>query len=433
MAVQIDLNKIRVMSVARANKRRQMCRAIPQVTTKITVFADDDVVWPTTIMPWVLAPFEDTTMGAVGTSQRLIRPARPTMWTFLGSLYLERRNFDCSACLNMDGGLPCLSGRTVAYRTRILQDENFAFHFTNETWRQCQLNADDDNFMTRWVFRHGWKIKMQYDQACEVQTTLENGPTYLKQCLRWVRSNWRSNLTSLFVERHYWRTQPWTTYAVFQTTLTAWAVMDPILFSLIFLATRDWVAADRTLALVFAGFWIFGFAKTVKLVGHFGRYPKDLALLPISILFGYAHGIIKLIGLCTLYETAWGSREGADEDDRIRMIRLPPYMPTNDSSGPEVSGNIEWIRCDFIISLLMSASVVSSMPFSSWLDSDPLITCQHSRSDLQGKTSYPMKMSEEWTQQHHEESCLVTLPFSSRNTTTGADTELKASQMFVIC
>ncbi|KAF2148334.1 glycosyltransferase family 2 protein [Myriangium duriaei CBS 260.36] len=326
MAAQINFNRIRVLSVAKANKRRQMCRAIPYVKTKITIFADDDVIWPATVIPWMLAPFEDDTMGAVGTSQRLVRPKSPSVWTFLGSLYLERRNFDCSACLNMDGGLPCLSGRTVAYRTCILQEEDFGFHFTNETWRTHQLNADDDNFMTRWMFRHGWKIAMQYNKACEVQTTLEDGPTYLKQCLRWVRSNWRSNLTSLFVERHYWSSQPWTTYAVFQTTLTAWAMVDPILFSLIWRATNDWPSEDRTRVLMAAGFWIFGFAKTVKLLGHFVRYPADLTMLPISVLFGYVHGVIKLIGLFTLFETAWGSREGADEDDRLRMIRLPPYM-----------------------------------------------------------------------------------------------------------
>lgn len=204
MAAAINAKKIRVLSIAKANKRSQMCEAIPQVQTKITILADDDVIWPRTLLPWMLAPFEDPKMGGVGTSQRLKRPEKLTVWSFLGSLYLERRNFDCSACLHIDGGLPCLSGRTVAYRTNILQDEAFAYGFTHETWRTFQLNADDDNFITRWMYSHGYKIAMQYHKAAEVQTTLEDSPKYLKQCLRWIRSNWRSNLTSMFVERHYW-------------------------------------------------------------------------------------------------------------------------------------------------------------------------------------------------------------------------------------
>jgi cellulose synthase/poly-beta-1,6-N-acetylglucosamine synthase-like glycosyltransferase len=315
----LNTSRIRILSVAKANKRSQMCAAIPEVTTSITIFADDDVIWPKTLLPWILAPFEDAAMGGVGTSQRLMRPKRMSLWSFLGSLYLERRNFDCSACLHIDGGLPCLSGRTVAYRTRILQDEAFTFGFAHETWRTFQLNADDDNFITRWLYSNGWKITMQYHKACEVQTTLEDSPKYLKQCLRWVRSNWRSNLTSMFVERHCWRyvvvaeimclfptkltvfsSMPWTTYAVFQTTLTAWAFTDLLIFFLIYKASEGISAETRKTVLIVAGLWIFVLAKTVKLYGHWIRYPADLLWLPIHLLTGLVHGFIKLAGLMTL-------------------------------------------------------------------------------------------------------------------------------------
>lgn len=206
----METSRIRVFSVAQPNKRRQMARAIPEVQTKITIFADDDVTWPSRILYWILAPFEDPRMGGVGTCQRLRRAERPKMsqriYNFFGALYLERRNFDCAACTHVDGGLPCLSGRTVAYRTGMLQDEAFTYSFTNESWLcRYHLNADDDNFITRWTVSHGWKTHIQYHKEAEVQTTLEDNPMFLKQCLRWSRSNWRSNLTSMFVERHIWR------------------------------------------------------------------------------------------------------------------------------------------------------------------------------------------------------------------------------------
>lgn len=196
--------RLQVLSVANPNKRRQVSHAIPHVSTKITILADDDVVWPNALLQWILSPFEHAEMGGVGTSQRLIRPKKTSLWSFLASLYLERRNYDCSACLHMDGGLPCLSGRTVAYRTSILQDPSFLEGFTNERWCGQTLNADDDNFITRWVYSHGWQIAMQYHKACEVKTTLEDGPRYLNQCLRWARSNWRSNLNSMFIDRQCW-------------------------------------------------------------------------------------------------------------------------------------------------------------------------------------------------------------------------------------
>lgn len=202
--------RLRCMSVKHANKRRQMARAIPEVTTKIIVFADDDVTWPSKTLQWILAPFEDEKFGGVVTCQRLRRAVSPNfserIYGFLGALYLERRNFDCASTTHMDGGVPCLSGRTVAYRASILQDKEFTSGFTDEKWwfGQYQLNADDDNFITRWMVSHGWETYMQYHPECEVETTLEDNPKFLKQCLRWARSNWRSNLTSLFIEKYIW-------------------------------------------------------------------------------------------------------------------------------------------------------------------------------------------------------------------------------------
>lgn len=206
-----DLGRLRCMSVKQANKRRQMARAVPEVTTPIIVFADDDVDWPRRTLQWLLAPFEQPQYGGVVTCQRLRRAENPNVsqrfWNFLGALYLERRNFDCAAMTRIDGGMPCLSGRTVAYRTEILKDPAFTSGFTDERWwfGQYQLNADDDNFISRWLVSHGWENYMQYHPECEVQTTLEDNSKFLKQCLRWARSNWRSNLTSLFAERYIWK------------------------------------------------------------------------------------------------------------------------------------------------------------------------------------------------------------------------------------
>jgi cellulose synthase/poly-beta-1,6-N-acetylglucosamine synthase-like glycosyltransferase len=196
---------IQVLSVSQANKRRQLCRAIPEVETKITLLLDDDVWLPEKFTKWILAPFEDSRVGGVGTNQQLRRANRSNIWEFLGAIYLVRRNFDCTACNWIDGGLPCLSGRAVAYRSEVLQDPNFTYGFTHETWGSDHfLNADDDNFITRWLFSHDWKIQIQNHRECEVETTLENDSKYLRQCLRWVRSNWRSNLTSLSEGRMWW-------------------------------------------------------------------------------------------------------------------------------------------------------------------------------------------------------------------------------------
>lgn len=199
---------IRVLCTPIANKRLQVCKALPKVLTSITIMADDDVTWPPKLIPWILAPFEDPKIGGVGTCQRVKRvwtgPWSTRIFNWLGAAYIERRNFEISATHNIDGGTSCMSGRTGAYRSEILQSHDFLDGFQTERWGKFILNADDDNFVTRWLVSHQWKTWVQYERECEIETTLENGFTFLYQCSRWARSNWRSNWTSLVVEKYVW-------------------------------------------------------------------------------------------------------------------------------------------------------------------------------------------------------------------------------------
>jgi cellulose synthase/poly-beta-1,6-N-acetylglucosamine synthase-like glycosyltransferase len=205
VASSLGCDNVRVLYTPVANKRLQVCEALPKVSTKITVMADDDVTWPVTILPWILAPFEDPDMGGVVTCQRVRRiwdgPWTARIFNWLGAAYIERRNFEISATHNIDGGTSCMSGRTGAYRSEILSSHDFLQGFQTERWGKYTLNADDDNFVTRWLVNHQYKTWVQYEPECEVETTLENGIKFLYQCSRWARSNWRSNFTSLFVEK----------------------------------------------------------------------------------------------------------------------------------------------------------------------------------------------------------------------------------------
>lgn len=202
-------SRVKIYQSRIANKRLQLREAIPLVKSPITILADDDVTWPTTILPWLLAALEVPTIGAVGVCQRVKRLTNGSFsarcYNWLGADYLERRNFEISATHHMDGGTSCMSGRTCAFRSKILQDKLFLDGFCNELWGKYHLNADDDNFVTRWLVSHGMKTWIQYNDECMLTTTLENNPKFLRQCLRWARSNWRSNYTSLFIEKHVWR------------------------------------------------------------------------------------------------------------------------------------------------------------------------------------------------------------------------------------
>lgn len=108
---------------------------------------------------------------------------------------------------------------------------------------------------------------------------------------------------------------PWSLYAVFQTTITQWAFpLDVALIALFYLALSEAgyyavadegqvgnVSQERSLLwALFLGHMLF--SKTIKLVPHLLRNPGDVRFVPVSILFGYFHNLIKLYGFMTVTE-----------------------------------------------------------------------------------------------------------------------------------
>lgn len=338
---------VTVIGIDKPSKRVQMVRGLRLSKTAITAFVDDDIIWPSTYLPMVLAAFEDPAVGAAGSCQRMLRVANPNVWHILGAMYLERRNFEFSATLHMDGGTSCLSGRTSFHRTFILQNDAFINGFLEETWMGWVplMTADDDNFVTRWLVNHGWKIRVQYCKEAELSTTLEASPMFIFQCVRWARSNWRSNTTSMFVDRVVWRLvilmysdlearssaltyrrkQPWSSFALHLAMLNPpAAIMDGLLAYLLYLSTHE--IEPKLLPSVLTGFvlWLL-FTKLVKLLPHFHRYPKDLRFFPAIVLFGYFHGLVKLYALLTIHKVSGSSYQIKQV---VSHSMLTSYRPT---------------------------------------------------------------------------------------------------------
>lgn len=94
--------------------------------------------------------------------------------------------------------------------------------------------------------------------------------------------------------------QPWSTYAVYQTTLLQWALFwDCLLLYLYTESTETWSGESYTLGLGILLTWML-LSKFLKLLGHYTRHPVDIFLLPVSISFGYLHGIIKAKAMLSL-------------------------------------------------------------------------------------------------------------------------------------
>lgn len=164
--------------------------------------------------------------------------------------------------------------------------------------------------MTRWLVNHNWKVKIQSAPEAQLTTTLESNSKFLEQCVRWYRTTWRSNITSLFVDRVIWRSQPWSTYALHLSTFNPPALIVDGTLAYLLKKTLETTQEHKYKPTNFNAFGIFALwllmAKTVKLWPHFYHNPSDLKFLPVQILFGYFHGAIKIYTLLTLHMTTWG-------------------------------------------------------------------------------------------------------------------------------
>ena len=350
LANQVDPERIRVLTVPFANKRLQMSHGIKNTTTDIIVFADDDAIWPPTLLPYVLACFEDQKVGGVGTSQRVQSVgSRMTVWEVLAAFRLTIRNIEIASSTHIDGGLPCLSGRTAAYRTVILKDPDFLHGFTHDYWLgKYQLNSGDDKFLTRWMVSHGWSTYVQCCKEAELLSTMKPNWRFLKQVLRWTRNTWRSDLRSLFMERYVWTAHPYVAYTMviifrmllylkfrltrfslsggqnLQSSYASRRAMSRIILDVQeYPPRREWwlssslVVSNLTELLYNSNFLIRSLSfrnillsyfvwlsatRTLKLLPHLWHNPEHIIYVPAFIIFGYYFAIMKIYALCTLHE-----------------------------------------------------------------------------------------------------------------------------------
>ncbi|KAF7941113.1 hypothetical protein BELL_0118g00150 [Botrytis elliptica] len=307
--------KIEVIAVHQPSKRVQCVQASLQVKTGLIAYVDDHVFWPPTFLQSVLAEFEDPAVGIVGTCKRVIREPgnnwSDSLRNFFACIYLERHNYELTSTYNIDGGLWVISGRTCLLRTDIVQTVDYRSKFLSETFLGAgPVNCDDDNFNTRYMINHGYKTVFHNRPEALIETTLGTSggwPKFYQQLLRWSRSIWRSHLKTILIDGTCWKFCPWTSYAMFVSGLLNISIIyDSLLFFTLF--ESDFYTKDNHAGAYL--FWAIIFSRTIKPWNYYMRNKHEMWwAVPAEILFGYFHGIIRLIALLTCRDIGWGGRD----------------------------------------------------------------------------------------------------------------------------
>ncbi|KAF5850814.1 hypothetical protein GGP41_010513 [Bipolaris sorokiniana] len=338
------------------DKRTQTAEGIKMVETKIMVMVDDSAVWPQKFLEAALPAFQDDKVGFVGTRkwverlplpeydfeltwyQNMVARYRAGFWNTMGALYLVRHNFEIRTSNAADGGVFCVSGRTSLILSRIVKDENFVENFLNEyIWSFPSLGfegvgplkADDDNFITRWVIKHGMDVKIQYTEDATMVTQLgriENFK-FVDQCMRWSRTTIRQNPIALFVDLTVWWKWPisvWMVYfpwmynaTLFWDTLAVWTFTTTAFF-------RNSSVQYYWLSLLISFIWMSKLTKTIPWFMH-RQNRSDFFWyffpIPAYPLFAYAHSIIKIYTVATFWVNDWAGRTRDEKQPELDGIK----------------------------------------------------------------------------------------------------------------
>ncbi|KAK1909201.1 hypothetical protein P3342_011280 [Pyrenophora teres f. teres] len=338
------------------NKRHQAVAAWSIVKTKIVVNADDTAIWESPrLLEFAVRPFNDMTVGLVGTTKWVERVQGNSFWAgfwnMAGNNYLSRHNFEIIASFLGDGGIFCVSGRSNLVRTNIVQDKRFQEKFLEEyvwgsffAWLEwlgqwisgfrsllnilCKkfdcitprgigpVKADDDNFITRWVINEGWNIAVESSPETTITTQLGGMESsgilpskYIGQCIRWSRTTIRQNPEALFSDLTIWMKWPittWMTYiawlhnaALFWDFAIVWTFSQTMFYKLS--SYRPWLMVFLNLAL-----WL---SKLIKTIPWYRKYPKDIRYFPLQVAFSYCHTFIKVYTYFTCGDLSWTGRE----------------------------------------------------------------------------------------------------------------------------
>lgn len=206
-----------------SNKNVHMCDALRRVQTPLVLFIDDRVTWSSQTLNRLTDAFADSRIGGAITACEVPLHARSTAWDKFGALNLVRRNVLHSFLAHFNSGQVLnLGGRSMAYRTEILQQDRFYKAVDEDAWLgRYPLKSGDDNIMTTWTVRQGWQTIFLNQSDAHIKGLVNPNASYVKEVLRWSRDTARWYLRDW---GHAWATKSRSAFVrVSLNTLTNYA------------------------------------------------------------------------------------------------------------------------------------------------------------------------------------------------------------------
>jgi cellulose synthase/poly-beta-1,6-N-acetylglucosamine synthase-like glycosyltransferase len=303
--------EVEVLPIDIPGKRPALAAGVDRSTTDIVVLVDSDVIWESDVLRKLTMPFADPQIGGVGTRQNMYptNGKAPTLWERLADIYLDIRYADEVPATTVVGrAVSCLSGRTAAYRTRLLQSVRDSF--LKETFLGHPCMSGDDKRYTCLVLQRGYRTWNQLN-ARVYSTFKPDFKGFQKQRIRWSRNSFRSDLRALW-QGWVWR-YPYLAVMLIDKTIAPFTLLIGPIVLVIAIAIGAWELVAALLI-----WWLI--SRALKIWPHLRRRPSDWLILPVFIAITYYMSLIKAYALFTINEHKWLTRAVAVVDGKVARV-----------------------------------------------------------------------------------------------------------------
>lgn len=293
-------------------KRSALGVGIRAAIGEVLVLVDSDTSWEPELLANVQKPFADPLVGGVGTQQNVYE-RNSSIWRRIADWLVTLRYYNYVPAMGRVGAVPCLSGRTAAYRRSavlpVLDNLENEFFFG----RRCI--AGDDGRLTWLVLASGYKTVHQ-SSARALSMFPAGFRAFIKQRVRWSRNSYRAYLTAIG-KGWVWRVPFVTKITVFQILLTP-VTMGLTIWYLIF-ARLDFTAVGIGFTI---GFILVG--RAIRGASNLKRHPWDVFILPILAMAVIVVALpIKTYSFFTMNKQGWLTRHadtiGGDGQDAASL------------------------------------------------------------------------------------------------------------------
>ncbi len=289
--------RIRVIVVEPPGKRHALATGVRMARSELTVLTDSDTMWEDGFLTKLSMGFADPRVGGVGCRQNVYQPGS-SIWRRVADWMLDVRFLHYLPAMARLGAVPCISGRTAAYRRVAILPLLPELEFETFWGKRCV--SGDDGRLTWLILRDGWNAGYQINaRAWTVFPITLRG--FVRQRVRWSRNSYRCYLRAA-AKGWLWRQPVITSVSVIQNLIGPFTLTLATYFLVRELLAHEWGFA------VLAASWLM-IGRAIKGIRHVFAEPEALLYLPlVTLVFIFVMIPVKFYALITMNKQGWMTR-----------------------------------------------------------------------------------------------------------------------------